>query len=146
MTWKISPESFTGKVKSLYDAANAEIVEKLSEKQKLGDLDLTFGAVQGKTVPQLVTRLGTSICRSYIEYDYAMDDFGNIVPSFDLHFSITGGNNTANKYDAQLSAYKAFKDYFCGQFTMSVNNPLIPDVITVMDKNDNTSTFILSAK
>lgn len=146
LTWTIDPESLTGKVKDLYDKANAAIVASLSEKDKMGAIDLAYGSVAGSSVPQLVTRLGSRICRDYIVYDFENDEFGNMVPSDLLHFSIAGGNNTAIRYDEQIPDYKAFKDYLCGEFTMTVNNLLIPDVITLTDKNDSSSTFKMTAK
>lgn len=152
MTWKIDPESLSGKVKSLYDAANAEIVSKMSAKDKLGDIDLTYGIVSGKSVAQFVTRIGSRICRNYI--DYAVEYSENlsasgkqiVVPSDQFHFSITGGNSTANKYDGELPAYKALKDYLCGHFTLTVNDPIVPDVITVTDNSDSSSKFNLIVK
>lgn len=147
MTWKIDPESLTGKVKSLYDAVNVEIAANISAKDALGDIDLTYGLVTGVTTPQLVTRIGSRICRNYIEYSAPVDETtGLVIPSDQLHFSIVGGNNTASRYDDELPAYKAFKDYLCGQFSMTVNNALVPDVITLIDNSDSSSKFNVIVK
>lgn len=147
MTWTIDTESLSGKVKTLYDEANAAIVAALSAKDALGNIELTYGLVSGVSTPQLVTRLGTRICRNYIEYTAPVDEnTGRVIPSDQLHFAIVGANNTANRYDSEIPAYKVFKDYLCGNFTMTVNNPLVPDVITVIDNNDSSSSFKLKAK
>lgn len=147
LIWTIDQESMTGKVKTLLDAANAEIAQKVAAKDKLGAIDFTYSLVQGQSVPQLVTRIGNRICRDYIEYNLQIDEATGLeVPSDQLHFIITGGNNTAKKYDGELPAYKAFKDYLAGNFTMTVNNPLIPDVMTLTDNNDSSSKFNLKLK
>ena len=140
--WGIDAESLVGKVKSLYDAANAAIIEQLSTKDVLGVIELTYASVAGKISPQLVTRLGTRICRDYIEYETPInEENGNIIPSDQLHFNIIGGNTTALRYDEQIPQYKALKDYLAGNFTMTVNNVMIPDVITLTDNNDPSSSF-----
>lgn len=146
LTWKIDEESLQGKIKTLYDQCNDQIKKEMSAKDVLGDIDLTYASVAGKIIPQLVTRIGSRICRDYIEYSIPTDEKGNVVASNDLHFSIYDGNNTAKKYDEQLPAYKALKDYLCGNFIMTVNNPLLPDVITLTDKNDSSSVFNLKVK
>lgn len=146
LTWTIDKESMTGKVKSLYDEANAQIIAALSAKDVLGDIDLTYASNAGRIVPQLVTRLGTRVCRDYIEYSLDYDDNGNLILSDNLHFVITGGNTTAVRYDGQIAAYKEFKDYLTGNFTMVVNNPMVPDVITLSDVTDSTSSFNLKLK
>lgn len=146
LTWTLDVESMTGKVKVLYDAANAALVAALSQKDKLGATDLTYGSVAGKVVPQFVTRIGTRICRDYIEYDIEKDEFDNIIPSDRLHFSIIGGNNTSIKYDAEVPAYKTWKNYMTGNFIMTVNNPMIPDVVTFTDAEDPSSSFSMKVK
>lgn len=147
ITWTIDVASMTGKVKALYEAANAAMVSALSAKDKFGAVDFTYAAVSGKVVPQLVTRIGTRICKDYIEYEVQRDEkTGNVIPSDKLHFTITGGNNTAIKYDGEIPAYKEFKDYLTGNFVMTVNNPMVPDVITVTDVNDPSSSFNLKVK
>lgn len=147
LTWTIDESSMTGKVKTLYEAANEAIVTALTAKDKLGATDLTYASVSGQIVPQLVTRIGSRICRDYIEYDAVKDEAtGGIMPSDQLHFSITGSNNTAAKYDGEVPAYKAFKDYLTGNFVMTASNPLSPDMIIVTDKNDATSSFAVKAK
>ncbi len=146
LTWTIDPESMTGKVKTLYDAANAALVAHLTDKDSLGDTDFTYASSAGKIVPQLVTRIGTRICRDYIEYDYDVDAEGNVVPSNAFHFSVIGGNNTSIRYDGEVPAYKAFKDYLTGNFTMSVSDPLNPKVITLVDNADSSSSFSVKVK
>lgn len=146
MTWTIDNSSFTGKAKQMFDVANQKIAAELSAKDVLGNIDLTYGLVAGKTVPQLVTRIGTRVLRDYLEYSVPTDENGNVIPSSDLHFVIYGANNTSIKYDEQIPAYKAFKEYLCGNFSMEVNNPLLPNVITLTDKNDSSSSFTMKAK
>ena len=146
LTWTIDPESLTGKVKTLYDDANAALVAALSQKDKLGACDLTYGSVAGKMTAQFVTRIGTRICRDYIEYDVEKDESGNVLPSSQLHFSITGGNTTSIKYNGEVPAYKAWKDYMTGNFTITVNDPIIPDVVTMTDVNDPSSSFSMKLK
>lgn len=147
LTWTIDPESLNGKVKELYDAANKAVVAALTAKDVLGDIDLTYASVMGKIVPQLVTRIGNRICRDYIEYAVEKNEVnGYVIPSDQLHFSVTGGNNTALKYDSEIPAYKAFKEYLTGNFVMTVNDPLIPNVITVVDASDSSSSFTMKLK
>ncbi|MDE6480023.1 MAG: DUF4302 domain-containing protein [Muribaculaceae bacterium] len=146
LTWTLDPESLSGKVKSLYDAANDALVSALTSKDTLGAIDFTYASVAGKIVPQLVTRIGTRICRDYIEYDVQTDANDNVVSSDQLHFSITGGNNTALKYDKEIPAYKAFKDYLTGYFLMTVSDPMCPEVIILTDKNDNSSSCSFKVK
>ena len=146
LTWTLDPESLSGKVKSLYDAANDALISALSAKDVLGAVDLAYASVAGKVVPQLVTRIGSRICRDYIEYDVQTDENGNVVSSDQLHFNITGGNNTALKYDQEIPAYKAFKDYLTGNFVMTVSDPICPEVITITDKNDNSSSCSFKVK
>ncbi len=146
LTWTLDPESLSGKVKTLYDSANDALVAHLTDKDRLGDTDFTYASAAGIIVPQLVTRIGSRICRDYIEYDYEVDKNGNVVPSNNFHFSVTGGNNTAQRYDGEVPAYKAFKDYLGGNFTMSVNDPLNPTVITLVDNSDSSSSFSVVVK
>lgn len=146
LSWVIDAGSLTGKVKNLYDAANAATTSALTDKDKLGNTEFTYGSVGGNMVPQFVTRIGTRVCRDYIEYSYETDGNGNMLPSDQLSFSVTGGNNTSLKYNAEIPAYKAFKDYMCGQFVMSVSDPLSPTEILVTDKNDAESHFKLNLK
>lgn len=146
LTWTIDAESMTGKVKSLYDQANDAIVAALSAKDKLGAIDFAYASVTGVLTSQLVTRLGSRVCRDYIEYSIDTDQQGNVVPSDQFNFNVTGGNNTSLRYDGDIPAYKAFKDYLSSGFVMTVNNPLIPDVITLTDKNDSSSSFNLKVK
>lgn len=146
LTWTLDAESMTGKVKELYDAANAAVIAALSPKDKLGVIEFTYGSVGGKIIPQLVTRLGTRVCRDYIEYDCDNDEFGNLIPSDVLKLSVTGGNNTSLKYEEQIPEYKAFKDYFKNEFIMMVRNPLSPEVMDVSDRNNASSSFSLSVK
>ncbi len=147
LTWTLQTESLKGKIKDLYDAANDAIVASLTAKDVLGATDLAYGSVMGKVVPQLVTRIGNRICRDYIEYSVEQDEEnGNVIPSDKLHFTITGGNNTALKYDVDIPEYKAFKDYLTGNFVMTVNNPLIPNEITMVDSNDSSSSFTMVLK
>ncbi len=146
LTWVLQTETLTGKAKSLYDDANDALVAALSAKDSLGDTELTYGSAAGKVVAQFVTRIGNRICRDYIEYDIENDANGNIVPSDRIHFSFTGGNNTSLKYNSEVPAYKAFKDYMAGNFVATVNNPLIPDVVTLTDVNDPSSSFSMKLK
>ncbi|MDE6637403.1 MAG: DUF4302 domain-containing protein [Muribaculaceae bacterium] len=146
LTWTLDPESMTGKFKELYDAANVALVAHLTNKDKLGNIDFAYGSNAGKLVPQFVTRIGTRVCRDYIEYDAEYSENGDVVPSNDLHFTVTGGNNTSIKYNGEVPAYKAFKDYFSGNFVMTVNDPINPDVITLTDKNDPSSHVDFRAK
>ncbi|MDE7350317.1 MAG: DUF4302 domain-containing protein [Muribaculaceae bacterium] len=146
LTWTVDVESMKGKAKQLYDDANAAIVASLTAKDKLGAIDLTYGSVAGKVIPQLVTRIGTRVCRDYIEYSVERDNAGNIVASNDLHFSFNGANSASERWSGEIPAYKAMKDYFAGNFTMSVNNVLIPDVITLTDKSDPSSSFSITLK
>lgn len=146
MSWILNKESLSGKIKNLYEDANNQIKDVLGSKESLGDIELTYASVAGKISPQLVTRIGSRVCRDYIEYNIEKDENGNVVPSNELDFSITGGNNTSIKYDEQLPAYKALKDYLAGSFTLTVNNPLLPDVITLTDNNDSSTVFDLKVK
>ncbi len=146
LTWLIDPESMTGKVKTLYDDANSALVNALSAKDTLGDCEFVYGSVTDTMVTQRVSRIGNRICRDYIEYSAPMDENGNVIPSYNFHFSYVGGNNTAAKYDADIPAYKALKDYLGGDFVMSVNDPLNPTVITLEDKNDSSSHFNVKLK
>ena len=146
LAWVIDKESLTGNAKTLYDAANQQITSELSAKDVLGDIEFTYASVAGQIIPQIVTRLGSRVCRDYIEYDAPKDEDGNVIPSDQFHITITGGNNTAIRYDEQIPAYKALKDYLCNIFVMTVNNPLLPDVITLTDKNDSSSSFKLKVK
>lgn len=146
LTWTLEPESLSGKVKTLYDAANDALISALSAKDALGATDFAYASVAGKVVPQLVTRIGSRICRDYIEYDVQKDANGNVVSSDQLHFRITGGNNTALKYDEEIPAYKAFKDYLTGNFVMTVSDPICPEVITLTDKNDSSSSCSFKVK
>ena len=146
LTWTIDAGSLTGKVKSMYDQANEAIVAALSEKDKLGAIDFAYASVTGVITSQLVTRLGSRICRDYIEYAVEYDEQGNVIPSDQFCFDFSGGNNTSLRYDEEIPAYKAFKDYLASGFVMTVNNQLIPDVITLTDKNDSSSSFNLKVK
>lgn len=146
MTWVIDPANMTGKIKQLYDAANAKAIAELGAKNSIGQLDLAYNLVENVLVPQLVTRIGTKVLRDYIAYTYEKDQYGNIVPSDKLHFSITGKTTTSEKYDQQIPEYLQLKEYLCGNFVMTVNNLLIPDVITVTDVSDPASSFTLKAK
>lgn len=147
LTWVLDSESMSGKIRTLYDAANSEIMSTMSDKDVLGAIELAYGSVMGNVIPQLVTRIGNRICRDYIEYDLERDaSNGTVLPSDKLHFSITGGNNTALKYDEELPAYKAFKEYLTGEFTMTSHNPLIPNELVVVDNNDTSSSFQLKLK
>lgn len=142
ITWTIDAESLTGKVKTLYDAANVALVDALSAKDKLGAIDFTYGSVSGKMVPQFVTRIGSRICRDYIEYEYQVDELTGLISPYDqLHFNVTGANNTSLKYNEDIPEYRIFKEYFGGNFIMSVSDPISPDVITLTDKNDSSSSF-----
>lgn len=143
LIWTIESSSMTGKIKTLYDDANAEIKSVLTAKDVLKNTDLKYESIGGVMTPELVTRIGSRLCKDYIEYSVEKDEDGNILNADQLHFVITGGNNTAVKYDEQLPAYKAFKDYLTGNFVMSVNNLLCPNVITLTDKNDPSSVFNL---
>ncbi len=146
LTWTIDPESLTGKAKALFDAADASAVAHLTAKDKLGDIDLTYASVTGKIVPQLVTRIGNRVCRDYIEYEVAYDNDGNIIPSYQLHFSFNGANNTALKYDGEIPEYKQFKDYLTGNFEMTVLDPLCPNELIATDKSDSSSSFRIYVK
>ena len=146
LTWTVDANSMTGKVKELFDAANAAAIAKLTAKDKLGAIDFTYGSVGGTTVPQFVTRIGTKVCRDYIEYSYETDGNGNMVASDILNFSVTGANNTSIKYDGEIPEYKAFKDYMRSEFVMTVNSALCPDEILVTDRNDANSHFKLNLK
>ena len=146
LTWTVDANSMTGKVKELFDAANAAAIAKLTAKDKLGAIDFTYGSVGGKNVAQLVTRIGTKVCRDYIEYSAEYDKEGNVVPSNELKFSVTGGNNTSIKYDGEIPEYKAFKDYLAGEFIMNVMNPISPNVMTVTNKQDSSSSYNVSVK
>ncbi len=142
LTWTIDPESLTGNVKSLYEAADAALVEALSKKDNLGAIDFAYGSVAGKMVPQFVTRIGSRVCRDYLEYDYQVDENTGLVVASDLfHFTVTGANNTSLKYNEQIPAYKAFKDYFERDFILSVTDPICPNEIIFTDKNDASSSF-----
>ena len=146
LSWVVDVESLTGKVKDLYDAANEAVVNKLSAKDKLGVTEFCFGSVGGKLMPQLVTRLGSRVCRDYLEYDYESDPAGNVVPSDRLKFTIVGGNNTAVKYDGEIPEYKALKDYLTREFIMTAQDLINPKVVSVADKSDPSSSFTLSLK
>lgn len=146
ISWVIDDSSLEGKVKDLYDVANAAIVAKLAPKDKLGVIEFCFGSVGGKLIPQLVTRLGTRVCRDYIEYDSDKDEDGNVLPSDRFKFSIYDGNNTAIKYDGEIPEYKAFKDYLTREFVVSAVNPICPDVMIFKDKADPSSAFSVSLK
>lgn len=158
LTWTIDKESLTGKVKELYDAANAACVSTLTAKDKLGNIDFTYGAdAFGNTTPQLVTRIGSKVCRNYLSYDIQYIKYTDlsedadetaienkeIVPSDELHFSFTGANSTATKYEGQIPAYKAFKDYLTSNFIMSVQDVVNSDVLVITDKNDPSSSFVV---
>lgn len=146
LTWTLDPASLTGKVKALYDAANDAAIAQLGAKNALGAIDLAYGMVNNESVPQLVTRIGTKILRDYITYTYEKDEYGNVVASDKLHFSIFGKNNTSEKYDEQIPEYFKLKEYLCGNFVLTVNNVLVPDVITVTDVSDPASSFTIKAK
>lgn len=146
LTWTLDPESLSGKIKDLYDAANVALVAHLTNKDKLGNVDFTYANNAGKLVPQLVTRIGSRVCRDFIEYEAEYLDNGDIVPSNDFHISVTGSNNTSAKYEGEVPEYKAFKNYLAGNFVLSVKNPLIPDVVTLTDKNDASSHVDFKSK
>ncbi|MDE6549526.1 MAG: DUF4302 domain-containing protein [Muribaculaceae bacterium] len=146
LTWTLDPESLTGKIKNLYDAANDALVAALTQKDKLGDTDFTYANVMGTLSPQLVTRIGNRVCRDYIEYSAPEDQNGNVIPSDEFDFFFVGANNTAAKYDVEIPAYKAFKDYLKSGFIMTPKDLLNPNVITLTDKNDANSHFDLKLK
>lgn len=146
LTWTLDPASLTGKVKTLYDSANEAIVAALTSKDKLGNIELTYGSVAGKMVPQLVTRIGNRVCRDYIEYSVQKDENGNILPSDQIQFSFNGGNNTSIKYNDEIPAYKALKEYLSGNFVMTAVDPLCPSSVIFADKNDSASSFQMNSK
>ena len=146
LTWTIDLNSFTGKAKTLFDAADAASVAHLTAKDTMGAIDLTYASVMGKMVPQLVTRIGTRICRDYIEYKMPLGSDGAVISSDQLHFSIYDGNNTSLKYNEEIPAYKEFKDYLTSDFVMSVQDPICPTEMLVTDKNDASSSFRLILK
>ncbi|MDE6562403.1 MAG: DUF4302 domain-containing protein [Muribaculaceae bacterium] len=146
ITWTLDSESLTGKAKTLYDTANNALVAALTSKDILGKTELTYGSVGGKMVPQLVTRIGNRVCRDYIEYSVKKDENGNILPSDQFHFSINGGNNTSIKYNDEIPAYKALKEYLSGNFVMTAVDPLCPSSVIFTDKNDSASSFKMNSK
>ena len=97
-------------------------------------------------VPQLVTRIGNRVCRDYIEYSIQKDENGNIMPSDQFHFSINGGNNTLIKYNDEIPAYKALKDYLSGNFVMTAVDPLCHSSFIFTDKNDAAASFKMNSK
>lgn len=143
MNWDFDKESFTGKMKTLYDTANAEIENKLSSKYLMGAMEFSWTKKNGQ---QIVTRLGSQICRDYIGYDADFDEFDNVMPSDICRIKIVTRNSTSEKYDPQVPAYKAFKDYLTSNFKVTLDSRLTPTVLVFTDENDSSSSFRLTAK
>lgn len=144
LEWTIDLQSMTGKVKELYNDANAKAVAAV--KLKLGAIDFTYGEVNNVVVAQLVTRLGTKVLRDYITYNIEKDQYGDYIASDMLDLEIYGKSSTSEKYDGQIPEYLRLKEYLSSAFVMTVNNPLIPDVITLTDVNDSSSSFKIKLK
>lgn len=143
LTWTIDKDSFSGKVKSLYDIANSEIKDKLGDKYLIGAIDFTWSKSSGY---QLVSRLGSQICRDYYDPSVERDEFDNIIPSDDLHFEFSRGNSVSDNYNARVPSYKEFKDYFQSNFKLVIDDALSPTMITLTDKDDPASSFSVRLK
>lgn len=143
LTWTVDKDSFTGKIKSLYDEAYQEVKTTLGDKYLIGVIDFTWSKSSGY---QLVSRLGSQICRDYYDPEVELDTFENVIPSDDLHIVFSRGNSVSDNYNAKVPAYKAFKDYLQGNFKLSTDSPLSPSRITITDKNDNSSSFSVIIK
>lgn len=148
LSWLVDAESFTGKAKDLYDAACAATTA-YNSKYKFGKVNLAYKVYDNeKNALNVITRLGPSsgmkICYDYADLDYEIIGYGNIKPSSDFHCSVFEKSSNATKYEEEIPAYKAFKDYLCGNFVLTAMDPMCPNVIKFVDKNDSNSSFMIT--
>lgn len=140
--WNIQMDSFTGKAKDLYEAALKASTE-YGSKYVLGQVDFTYKGYNGQNTFHLVTRIGQKICYDYADIDHEMIGYGNIKPSSDFHISVYEKSNNSSKYEQEIPEYAAFKNYFSGDFVMTGEDPMCPNFVKFVDKNDSGSSFVI---
>lgn len=141
LSWKLDPDSLKGHIKDLYDAAVKESMDQ--EKLKFGDVILSFKDYKGKNSLHLSTSMGKKICYDYADLEYETIGYGNIKPSSDLHFMVFDKNQNSTKYEDLINSYKAFKEYLQGDFVMTALDPMCPNEVRVVDKNDSGSSYLI---
>jgi hypothetical protein len=112
----------------------------LGAKNGLGSVELTWASVDKELTAQLVTKLGTKVCRDYITYSTTS-------ASDTQSFTINGQSTTSAKYDEQLPAYAAFKQLLASiTFRLSSANVLCPSTVELTDANNSASTLTINLK
>lgn len=153
LTWYLDFEldqnlnpDFKGKARDMYIAAKDELLSVKGSKFNYDGWYIQYAQVNGVFTPQLVSLFGKKqkICfdnLKYVNLDYNENKF--IIPSYDIDLEIISKDNTSLNMESQLPKYAAFKEYIMSSFTASVNNPMSPDVLTMTDRNDPTSSYVL---
>jgi hypothetical protein len=140
LTWSVDLNSLTGDIATAYQAADAEAKSVLGAKNGLGSVELTWASVDKELTAQLVTKLGTKICRDYITYSTTS-------ASDTQSFTITGQSSTSTKYDEQVPAYAAFKQLLASlTFRLSTDNVISPSTVVMTDANNPTSSLTINLK
>lgn len=142
LVWNFDFDALTGKAKELFDKANEEAMAVKGKSNTLKNWQIQFAQVNGEFIPQLKSLIGKKICFDDLKYDYETSN-GYIVPSYDFHYTVVGKSAPSEKLENELPAYVEFKNYLSGHFTMTVNDPMVPNVITLTDKSDSNSSFVL---
>lgn len=132
--WKIDPTTFTGKLLEAYNAASNAVIAELGAKNKIGDLILDWAMdSSNKMSHRLNGSLGTKKC-----YDYysVVEKKGNSITA-----AITSSNSTAEKYNTQIPALKAFKELLLSSYDVTNYDPMNPTKIHFALKSDSNSGF-----
>lgn len=135
LNWNVDVTSFTGKFKELYDAANAELGSTL----RLKSIQFTRGAVNNVMTWQMVSTLGTKLCKDYVSY--------SAIKGTELKLTETGENSTSTTQEGKNPAYKAFKDaLFAATLELTNADAMNPVKLIVADANNPESTFVVTTK
>lgn len=134
LTWYVDMTSLHGKIADEYDKANQAVKSAISGSS-FTSIRFGWQSVSGTMTPQIITVLGGKICRDYIDY-------GNYTAGDEMEFSITGKNNTAERYDKEIPQILTFKQFLASQkFSLKAYDTIAPDRVRVTIAGDESSYF-----
>lgn len=137
-SWTVDPESFTGQFAEKYAKADADVLEALGTKNKLGVIEFNWAMLNKEMTHLLLTRLGSKRCQDFFATDANKGE--------ELGVTYLEGNSTADRYNEEIPSLWEFKQLFFSNLVFENAGAMDPATVHVHLASDPESGFTINVQ
>lgn len=139
LSWRLDKESLSPALLAAHDAASAATQAAAGTSFKMNNIDFGYNSNNSVLSFSITFTVGRRTCR----------DFGSITfneTDTEATIALTEANKASADFDATVPEYTAFKNMFCGEFSISNITPMDPTSVVFTSKSNPDVSFAVTVK